>query len=50
MKSSEVVNVFKDCNIVIPVYFLKKIKDFKLKLDEFLFLMYLYQFWKNKLK
>jgi len=42
MKSAEVINVFKDGNIVIPIYFLKRIKDFKLKIDEFLFLMYLY--------
>lgn len=42
MKSSELINVFKDGNIVIPVYFLKKIKEFKLEMDEFIFLMYLY--------
>ena len=42
MKSSELINVFKDGNIVVPMYFLKKMKDFKIKLDEFLFLMYLY--------
>lgn len=42
MKSSQLVEIFKDGNIVVPVYFFKHFKDFKLKMDEFMFLMYLY--------
>ena len=42
MKSSELINVFKDGNIVIPIYFYKRLKDFKLGMEEFVFLMYLY--------
>lgn len=42
MKSDKLVDVFKNGNIVIPVYLLKNIENFKLELDEFVFLMYLY--------
>lgn len=42
MKSTKLVEVFKSGNLVIPMYFLKNYKKFKLELDEFVFLMYLY--------
>lgn len=43
MKSSKLIEIFKDGNIVIPIYLLKNYKKMKLELDEFVFLMYLYQ-------
>ena len=42
MQNSNMLEVLQDRNIVIPLYFLKRIKDFKLKTEEFIFLMYLY--------
>ena len=42
MKSSKLIELFKTKNIVIPIYLLKSYKDFALELDEFIFLMYLY--------
>lgn len=42
MNGSKIVEVFKDGNIVIPVFLLKKYKELGLELDEFIFLMYLY--------
>ncbi|MBQ3423321.1 MAG: DnaD domain protein [Romboutsia sp.] len=42
MEMSNLVEVFQDRNIVIPLYMFKGIKDLKLKTDEFIFLMYLY--------
>lgn len=42
MKSTKLIEVFKNGNLVIPMYFLKNYKKFKLELDEFIFLMYLY--------
>ena len=42
MKNSKIVDIFKNGNIVIPLYLLRKYKDTGLKLEEFLFLMYLY--------
>lgn len=42
MNSSIVIEIFRDGNIVIPKFLLKKYKDFNLELDEFVFLMYLY--------
>lgn len=42
MKNSKLVDIFKNGNIVIPLYLLKNYKELKLELDEFLFLMYLY--------
>lgn len=42
MKSSKIVDIFKDGNIVIPIYILKNYKKLKLELNEFIFLMYLY--------
>ena len=42
MKSSKLIDIFKDGNIVIPLYLFKNYKELKIELDEFLFLMYLY--------
>lgn len=42
MKSSKILEFFKDGNIVIPMYFLKRYGDFKISAEEFIFLMYLY--------
>lgn len=42
MKSSKLIDIFKNGNIVIPIYFLKNIEKFKLEMKEFVFLMYLY--------
>ena len=42
MKSSKLVDIFKDGNIVIPIFFLKNYKNLKLDCEEFIFLMYLY--------
>lgn len=42
MKSSKVIDILKDGNIVIPVYLLKNYKKLKIELNEFIFLMYLY--------
>lgn len=42
MKSSKLIEIFKQGNIVIPIYFVKHFQDFKLNWDEFIFLMYLY--------
>ena len=36
------IKIFKDGNISIPVYLLKNYKNLKLTLNEFIFLMYLY--------
>jgi DNA replication protein len=42
MKNSKLIDIFKQGNIVIPLYLLQNYKEFKLKLEEFIFLMYLY--------
>lgn len=42
MKAHQLINIFKDGNMVIPIYFLKHYKEFKLEINEFIFLMYLY--------
>ncbi len=42
MKNSKLVDIFKDRNIVIPIYLLKHYKDLKLSLEEFMLLMYFY--------
>jgi DNA replication protein len=42
MKSSKLIDIFKNGNIVIPIYFLKIYKKLNLSLEEFIFLMYLY--------
>ena len=42
MKSSKLIDIFKQGNMVIPIYFLQHYKDFNLSMEEFVFLMYLY--------
>ena len=42
MKNSKIVDVFKDGNIVVPMYFFKNYTELGLELDEFMVLMYLY--------
>ena len=42
MKSSKLIEIFKNGNMVIPIYLLKHYKKFKLNMEEFIFLMYLY--------
>ena len=42
MKSSKVIDIFKDGNIIIPIYLLKNYKKFDISYNEFVFLMYLY--------
>lgn len=42
MKSSKLIEIFKNGNIVIPLFLLKHYKEWKLEMDEFVFLMYLY--------
>ena len=42
MKSSKLTEIFKQGNMVIPMFFLQHLKDFKIELNEFIFLMYLY--------
>lgn len=42
MKSIKLIDILKDGNIVIPLYLMKNYKEFNLKIDEFIFMMYLY--------
>lgn len=42
MKKSILIDVFKSGNIVVPLFFLKKIKEFNIDMNDFIFLMYLY--------
>ena len=42
MKSSKLIEIFKQGNMVIPIYFLQHYKDFNVNMEEFVFLMYLY--------
>ena len=42
MKSSKLIDIFKNGNIVIPIYLLKNLDKLKLEIHEFIFLMYLY--------
>lgn len=42
MKSSKLIDIFKQGNIVIPMYLIQHFKSFKLKMEEFIFLIYLY--------
>ena len=42
MKNSKLIDIFKNGNIVIPLYLLKNYKELNIELDEFIFLMYLY--------
>ncbi len=41
MKENKLLSVIKDGNVVVPLYLFKRIKELKLTLEEFLFLMYL---------
>lgn len=43
MKNGQFIDIFKQGHLVIPLYFLKNYKKLKLNLEEFIFLMYLYQ-------
>ena len=47
MKSSKLIEIFKQGNMIIPLYLLQHFKDLKLKLEEFIFLMYLYNLGDN---
>lgn len=42
MKGLKLIDIFKNGNIVIPIYLLKNYKKLKLEMEEFVFLMYLY--------
>lgn len=42
MKSSKLIDIFKQGHIVIPLFLLQHYKEFKLEIGEFVFLMYLY--------
>ena len=42
MKGSNLVSVLKQGHLVIPLFILQSYKKFNLKMDEFIFLMYLY--------
>ena len=42
MKSSKLIEIFKQGNMVVPIYFLQHYKEFQLNMEEFVFLMYLY--------
>ena len=42
LKSSKLVDLFKQGNMVIPLYFLQHYKEFALSMEQFVFLMYLY--------
>ncbi len=42
MKTSKIIDLYKDGNMVIPIYFLKNYKKWNLELSEFVFLMYFY--------
>ena len=44
MDGSKIIDILQDGNIVIPLYLLKKYKELKLELDEFVFLMYLQKY------
>ena len=43
MKSAQFIDIFKQGNLLIPLYFLKQYKKLKVSLEEFVFLIYLYQ-------
>jgi len=42
MKSSKLIEIFKNGNVVVPIFLLRNIEKLKLKMEEFIFLMYLY--------
>lgn len=44
MRNSKLIEIFKDGYIVMPLFLLKHYKKFKLSMEEFIFLMYLYNF------
>ena len=48
MKNSKLIDIFKNGNIVVPLYLLKNYKELNLEMDEFIFLMYLYNLGSNK--
>ena len=43
MKGAEFVDILRQGHLVIPLYFLQHYKKLKVTLEEFVFLMYLYQ-------
>ncbi len=43
MKSAQFIDIFKQGHLVIPLYLLQQYKKLKISLEEFIFLMYLYQ-------
>ena len=45
----DIINIIKDGNLVIPMYLLKNYKKFNLKMDEFIFMMYLYNIGNNSI-
>ena len=45
----DMINIIKDGNLVIPMYLLKNYKKFNLKMDEFIFMMYLYNIGNNSI-
>jgi DNA replication protein len=42
MKNSKLIDIFKNGNIVVPLYLLKNYKELNLEINEFISLMYLY--------
>ncbi len=42
MKGDKLIEIFKLGNIVVPIYLFKNYKKFSLELDQFIFLIYLY--------
>lgn len=42
MKSAKLIDIFRQGHIVIPLFLLQHYKEFKLEINEFIFLMYLY--------
>ncbi len=49
MKGSKLVSVLKQGHLVIPLFILQSYKKLNLKMDEFVFLMYLYNLGNNSL-
>lgn len=47
MKGSNLVSVLKQGHLVIPIFILQSYKKFNLKMEEFVFLMYLYNLGNN---
>ena len=47
MKNSKLIEIFKNGNIVIPIYLIKNYKNLNLDMEEFVFLMYLYNLGNN---